>query len=68
VATVDWADVDGRSNQNLTPGKIWSNIEVPRGPGMGNHVAPGQGRMASSKNIWGSMGFKPMTTHQDQAP
>jgi hypothetical protein len=43
---------------------LLANVEVPRGPGMGSHVAPSQGRMESVKNVWGSMGFEPKTTHQ----
>jgi hypothetical protein len=64
VAIVDWVDVDGRSTRRLTCGTLLANEEVPRGPDMGCHVAPSQGRMESVKNVWGSMGFEPKTIHQ----
>jgi hypothetical protein len=56
--------VDGRSTQRLTCVTLLANEEVPRGPDMGCQVAPNQGRMKSVKNVFGSMGFEPKTSHQ----
>jgi hypothetical protein len=67
VAAVHWADVDGRSNQSWTRGKVRANEMVPRGPGMGSHVAPSQHFIWKVPKFLGSMGFEPTTTHQAQA-
>jgi len=58
---------DEKSNQVWTHAKDWKNVVVPRGPGMGSHMAPNQGRMTSVKNVWGSIGFEPKTTHQTKS-
>jgi len=42
------------------------NEMVPRGPGMGSHVAPSQHFIWKVPNFFGLMGFEPMTTHQAQ--
>jgi len=67
VAAILWEDVDGRSNQSWTRGKVRENEMVPRGLGMGSHVAPSQHFIWKVPKILGSMGFEPTTTHQSQA-
>jgi hypothetical protein len=67
-----WRQVTGQMMHTWTNGRVTlvnfrTNVVVPRGPGMGSHVAPSQQLCGKFQNVLGSMGFEPMTYGQARA-